>query len=109
MAQVRITPLSEHLDRAWGKPGTVERDDMETRLKEEVDAYLVGEAIRKARLAQNLTQEQLGEKIGVQRAQISRLEKGKSITLASMSRVFKALGVATATLDLGAMGKVALW
>lgn len=46
MAQVRITPLSEHLDRAWGKPGTVERDDMETRLKEEVDAYFVGEAIR---------------------------------------------------------------
>lgn len=109
MAQVKITPLSEHLDRAFGKPGTSERDEMENRLKEEVDAYFVGEAIRKARLAQNLTQEQLGERIGVQRAQISRLEKGKSITLSSMSRVFRALGIASATLDLGAIGKVSLW
>jgi transcriptional regulator with XRE-family HTH domain len=56
-----------------------------------------------------MTQEQLGEKIGVQRAQISRLEKGHSISLSSMSRVFKALGIPTASLDLGAMGKVALW
>ena len=45
---------------------------METKLKEDVNAYIVGEAIRKARLAQNLTQEQLGERIGVQRAQISK-------------------------------------
>lgn len=109
MAQVKLTPLSEHLDRAWGKKGTPERDEMESCMQEEVDAYFVGEAIRKARLAQNLTQEQLGERIGVQRAQISRLEKGKSITLASMRRVFKALGIATATLDLGQLGKVALW
>ena len=60
--------------------------------------------------AQNLTQEQLGERIGVQRAQISRLEKGNStITLPTLSRVFQALGIATATLDLGVAGKVALW
>ena len=59
---------------------------------------------------QNLTQEELGERIGVQKAQISRLEKGKSvITLPTMSRIFQALGVSTATLDLGAGGKVALW
>ena len=44
-----------------------------------VNAYIVGEAIRKARLAQNLTQKQLGERIGVQRAQISKLEKGTSV------------------------------
>ena len=75
-----------------------------------VNAYIVGEAIRKARLAQNLTQEQLGERIGVQRAQISKLEKGTSvITLPTMSRVFQALGIATATLDLGIAGKIALW
>ena len=61
-----------------------------------------------ARLAQNLTQEQLGERIGVQRAQISKLEKGTSvITLTTMSRVFQA--IVTATLDLGIAGKIALW
>ena len=57
----------------------------------------------------NLTQEQLGERIGVKRAQISRLEKGYSITIPTMRRVFKALGVVTATIDLGIAGKVALW
>ena len=52
----------------------------------------------------------LVERIGVQRAQISKLEKGTSvITLPTMSRVFQALGIATATLDLGIAGKIALW
>ena len=108
MAQMHLTPLSEVVDEVWGKTGT--KDMMEMQLKEDVNAYYLGEAIRKARKAQNLTQEQLGERIGVQRAQISRLEKGNStITLPTLSRVFQALGIATATLDLGIAGKVALW
>ena len=46
----------------------------------------------------------------MKRAQISKLEKGTSvITLPTMSRVFQALGIATATLDLGIAGKIALW
>jgi DNA-binding XRE family transcriptional regulator len=109
MAQMKVTPLSEIVDEVWGPAGTPERDGMEARLKEELRARRIGEAIRSARVSQHMTQGQLGERIGVQRAQISRLEKGKSISLSSMSRVFKALGVATASLDLGAMGKVALW
>lgn len=109
MAEMKLTPLSEHLERAWGKVGTLERDEMEARLKEEADNYFIGEAIRNARLEQHLTQEQLGEKIGVKRAQISKFEKGKSISLASMRKIFMALGVVTATLDLGQGRKVALW
>lgn len=109
MAQMNLTPLSDIVDEVWGEVGTPERDRMEEQLKEELHAYHIGEAIKKARQAQHLTQEQLGERIGVQRAQISRLEKGKSISLSSMSRIFKALGIATAYLDLGAMGRVALW
>ncbi len=110
MAQMNLTPLSEIVNEVWGEVGTPERDRMEAQLKEELHAYYVGEAIKKARKAQHLTQEQLGERIGVQRAQISRLEKGKSvITLPTMSRVFKALGISTAVLDLGAVGKIALW
>ncbi len=108
MAQMKLTPADDMKDRLWGKIGTPEREAMEA--KEEVNAYIVGETIRKARLAQNLTQEELGERIGVQRAQISKIENGKSvITLPTMSRVFQALGIATATLDLGIAGKIALW
>ena len=110
MAKMNLTSLDVLTDEVFGKRGTPKRDAMEKRLQEEVNVYFVGEAIRKMRQAQNLTQEELGERIGVQKAQISRLEKGKSvITLPTMSRIFQALGVSTATLDLGAGGKVALW
>lgn len=110
MATIELTPLSKHVDKAWGKIGTPERDAMEKKLEEEVNAYLVGEAIKKARIQQHLTQEELGEKIGVKKSQISKLERGKCIiTLPTMSRIFKALGITTAYLDLGNIGKVALW
>lgn len=110
MAKMKLTPLSKVVDDVWGKEGTSKRDAMEKQLGEEVNAYYVGEAIRKARLTLKLTQEELGERVGVQRAQISRLEKGKSIiTLPTMSRIFQALGIATASLDLGTAGKIALW
>ncbi len=107
---MKFTPADELIDAVWGKVGTPERDAMEAQLKEDIQAYFVGEAIKKARLRQNLTQEELGERVGVKRSQICKLENGKSsITLSTMSRVFKALGITTATLDLGIAGKVALW
>lgn len=106
---MKFTPADELIDAVWGKVGTPERDAMEAQLKEDIQAYFVGEAIKKARLRQNLTQEELGERVGVKRSQICKLESGKSsITLSTMSRVFKALGITTATLDLGIAGKVAL-
>ncbi len=110
MAKMKFTPADELIDAVWGKVGTPERDAMEAQLKEDIQDYFVGEAIKKARLRQNLTQEELGERVGVKRSQICKLESGKSsITLSTMSRVFKALGITTATLDLGIAGKVALW
>ncbi len=110
MAKMNFTPADKLIDDVWGKVGTPERDAMEAQLKEDIQAYFVGEAIKKARLKQNLTQEELGKRIGVKRSQICKLESGKcSITLSTMSRVFQALGIATATLDLGIGGKVALW
>lgn len=110
MAKMNFTPADDMKDELWEPVGTPERDNMEAQLKEDIQAYFVGEAIKKARLKQNLTQEELGERIGVKRSQICKLENGKSsITLSTMSRVFQALGIATATLDLGMAGKVALW
>lgn len=110
MAKMNLTPLGDIVDEVWGKIGTPERDAMELQLKEDLNAYYVGEAIKKARIKQNITQEELGERIGVKRSQICKLESGKSsITLSTMSRVFKALGFGEATLDLGKGVKVALW
>lgn len=107
---MKLIPADNLVDKVWGKVGTPERDAMEARLEEEVNSYFVGEAIKKARLQQNLTQEELGERIGVKKSQISKLESGRCIiTLPTMSRIFRALGIATASLDLGSIGKITLW
>ena len=110
MAKMKFRNADFLVDDVWGKIGTPERDAMEARLKEDVNSYFFGEAIKKARMQKNLTQEELGEKIGVKRSQICKLENGKcSPTLSTISRVFRALGFPAATLDLGIGGKVALW
>ena len=106
---MKLYSLEEVTDEIIGKKGTPERDDFDRKVEETLYAYRIGEAIKTARLKQNLTQEELGERIGVQKAQISRIERGYSISIPTMSRIFKALGIATATLDLGIAGKVALW
>jgi len=107
---MNLTPLSVVVDDVWGEKGTPERDAMETQLKEDLQAYYIGEAIKAERLRQNLTQEELGAKVGVKKSQISKLESGKCIiTLPTMSKIFKALGFRSASLDLGIGGKVALW
>ena len=110
MRQVHLTPLSAVVDEVWGEKGTPRRDAMEKQLKDEVNSYRLGAAMREARLAQKLTQDELGRRIGVQRSQICRLESGRSpMTLPVICRVFRALGIATATLDLGTAGKIRLW
>lgn len=106
---MKLYSLDEVKDELIGKICTPERDEHERKVEEALHAYRIGEAIKNARLKQNLTQEELGEKIGVQKSQISRMERGYSISIPSMSRVFRALGISTATLDLGIAGKVALW
>ena len=53
---------------------------------------LIGKAIKHTRQERNLTQEDLGKLIGVQKAQVSRLEKNASnVTMDTLLRVFTAL------------------
>lgn len=53
---------------------------------------VLGRMIKTARQERNLTQEQLGELIGVQKAQISKLESSaNSATIDAIIKVFKAL------------------
>ncbi len=99
----------EVLQKYIGEVGTPEREEFEANVKKEADDYFIGIAVREARKRQGLTQEQLGERMGVQKAEISKIERGKSVTLSTLVRVFQALGVRTATLDLGDFGRVALW
>lgn len=110
LGDMKLYSLQEVTDEFVGKKGTPERDTFDREVGEALDAYRMGEAIKHARIENKLTQQELGERVGVKKSQISKLEKGKSvITLPTMSRVFKALGVTSATLDLGKAGRVALW
>ncbi len=85
---MRLTSVEELKDRHLGKIGTPERDKYEQELKIE----LLAAEIKALRLESNLTQDQLGRLIGVQRAQISKLENGKSnITIATLLKIFDAL------------------
>jgi transcriptional regulator with XRE-family HTH domain len=50
---------------------------------------VLGKMIRTARLERNLTQEQLGQLVGVQKAQISKLESSSnSATIDTIMKVF---------------------
>ena len=101
--------FDEVKDEILGKVGTSERDEHERKVAEAVNAFRLGEVVRERRLDQNLTQEELGKRMGVKKSQVSKLERGDDMSLRSMRRVFRALGVESATLDLGAAGKVTLW
>lgn len=80
--------LEQTKDDLIGKVGTPERDQYEFELKLE----LIGGMIQQARKQRNLTQQQLGELIGVKKAQISRLENNTgNVTIETILKVFKAL------------------
>lgn len=80
--------LDEMKDKYIGKIGTSERDNYEYELRMD----LLGRMIKTARQERNLTQEQLGALVGVQKAQISKLESSaNSATIDTVLKVFKAL------------------
>lgn len=106
---MKLYTLDQCIDRSIGKKGTPERDQFDAEVRAEIEAYRIGEAIRETRKRQNLTQKQLGERVGVGEAQISKIESGKSITYATIVRVFQAMGAQSASLDMGHIGRVALW
>lgn len=72
----KTVSLDTMIDKNIGKVGTERRDAFENELR--ID--LLGQAIKHARQERNHTQAQLGELVGVQKAQISKLKiTGRSI------------------------------
>ena len=86
--ELKTYTLAGMKDKYIGKIGTKERDDYEYELQMEV----LGKMIKATRQERNLTQEELGKLVGVQKAQISKLESSvNSATIDTIIRVFKAL------------------
>lgn len=86
--KLKTVSLDPMIDKRIGKVGTPDRDAFEQELKLE----LLGYAIKEARLHHNLTQEQLGKLVGVQKAQISKLENNfTNARFDTVLKVFNAL------------------
>ena len=80
--------LNEVQDKIISEVGTLNRDQFEYELQ----MNLIGQAIKQTRQERKLTQEELGKLIGVQKAQISRIENNTSnVTIETLLRVFNAL------------------
>nr|WKN40313.1 helix-turn-helix transcriptional regulator [Tunicatimonas sp. TK19036] len=85
---MKMMTLDQMKDKHIGKVGTPKRDQYEFELRIEV----LGEVIKSVRKERNLTQEELGKLIGVQKSQISKLERNtKNVTIETILKVFTAL------------------
>jgi len=86
---MKLTSIDELTDQIVGKKGTLERDSFEYDLRIDI----LGTVIKDARKKKNLTQDQLGKLIGVQKSQISKLENNtKNFRIGTVIRALEALG-----------------
>ena len=86
--EVKTYSLTEMKDKYIGKVGSADRDKYEYELRMDV----LGKMIKAARQKRHLTQEELGKLVGVQKAQISKIESSaNSATIDTVLKVFKAL------------------
>jgi HTH-type transcriptional regulator/antitoxin HipB len=76
-------------DEYVGKKGSKERNAFENELRLD----LLGQAIKQARQERKLSQEALGELVGVKKAQISKIENSATdARFTTILKVFEALG-----------------
>ncbi|MBD8347744.1 DUF3791 domain-containing protein [Dysgonomonas sp. HGC4] len=73
----------------------------------------IGALIRNERLRRGMTQEELGAKVGVGKAQISKIESGKGLTIKTVNKVLEALELSATvklvnarSIDKGVIGYV---
>jgi len=86
---MKLTSIDQLTDTIVGKPGTTERELFQYELRMDV----IGTMIREARLKRKMTQGDLGVLLGVQKAQISKLENNtKDFRIGTVIRALKALG-----------------
>lgn len=80
--------MNEMEERYFGKIGTPKRNQYEYELRMD----LLGQMVKTTRKEKKLTQEQLGNLIGVNKSQISKIENNaNSATIETIIKVFKAL------------------
>lgn len=71
--KINFSTVNEMLDAKYGKSGTVERE----KFNKETILFMISELIKEERKKQNLTQEELAQRIGTKKQYISRVENCK--------------------------------
>ncbi len=86
--ELEMFTLDQIKDEFIGEVGSEKR----TLYEQELQMEIIGDLIRKVRIERNMTQEELGKLIGVQKAQISKLENNSTnVTIETIFKVFNAL------------------
>ena len=76
--------INEYFDSKYGKVGTKNRTDFE----QNAEAYLIAELVKEKRKEANLTQQQLAEKLNVNRTYISKIERAVGdIRISTLRRI----------------------
>ncbi len=85
-ANKNLTMWEDHINKTYGKKGTKRRNQYD----EGFETFKIGVLIAEARKKQNLTQQELAEKIGTTKNYISRIENDASdIRLSTLIRIIK--------------------
>ena len=80
----KLVPLEEFIDKHVGPLGTEKRSSFE----QGYDAFKLGELIKSLRKEKGLTQDELAEKVGTNKAYISRVERNlKDIQFSTLQRI----------------------
>lgn len=81
---------NDYLEEKYGKHGTPEREEFSAKAL----AYYYGELIKETRKEQKLTQQELADKIGKERAYIAKIEQGKTdLQISNFTQIINALGL----------------
>jgi DNA-binding XRE family transcriptional regulator len=85
-ANKKLKSFDTHLDEQYGKEGTESREKFE----EEFETFKIGVLIQEARKRQQLTQQELADKVGTTKNYISRIENNASdIRLSTLMRIIR--------------------
>lgn len=88
--KIKLRDIDDLTEEVFGKRGTPTREKFEYELRMDI----LGSMIKEARKRKNLSQEQLGALVGVQKAQISKIENNtKNFRLVTILPVLDALGM----------------
>ncbi len=86
----KLPTANDELDVKYGKTGTPERAEFNAK----ANAYYYGELIKEKRKEKHLTQQELADQIGKERAYIAKIEQGKTdMQISNFTQIINALGL----------------